>query len=103
MSIDADRAARRIVAAIARGSSEVAFTPEARLAPIVRTLMPRLWTETMTLVARFLPRAPVGSTAAQKKKEGVTIEDESTSPLVDAVKKVGRPYADRHAQHQHHN
>ena len=98
ISIDADRAARRIVAAISRGSAEVAFTPEARLAPLLRALTPRLWSEALTLVARFLPRPPVGSTAAQRKKEGVKIERESTSPVVKAVKKAGRVYAERHEQ-----
>jgi NAD(P)-dependent dehydrogenase (short-subunit alcohol dehydrogenase family) len=98
-SIDADRAARRIVSAIARGATEVSFTPEGRLAPIIRTLMPNLWNETMTLAARMLPRPPVGSPDAQERKEGVEIEDESDSPAVEAVKKAGRPYAQRHGQH----
>lgn len=98
IAIDADRAARRVVGAIARGRAEVAFTPEARIAPVLRALAPRLWTEAMTLIARALPRAPVGSTDAQEKREGVTIERESASPVVQAVKKVGRPYAERHEQ-----
>ncbi len=101
LSIDAERAARRIVGAIARGASEVAFTPEARIAPLMRALVPRLWTEALTLVARFLPRPPVGTTSAQERKEGVTIERESTSPLVDAVQKAGRTTAERNAQHPH--
>jgi NAD(P)-dependent dehydrogenase (short-subunit alcohol dehydrogenase family) len=99
LSIDADRAARRIVGAIGRGSAEVAFTPEARLAPLLRVLAPNLWTEALTLVARLLPRPPVGSTSAQRRKEGVTIEAESSSPLVTAAKKLGRRYAERHEQH----
>jgi NAD(P)-dependent dehydrogenase (short-subunit alcohol dehydrogenase family) len=98
LSIDADRAARRIVAAIARGNTELAYTPEARLAPIVRTLMPRLWFEVMEIVAQLLPRPPVGKVEAATPKEGVTIEAESTSPVVDAVKKAGQPYVERHAQ-----
>lgn len=98
LSIDADRAARRIVSAIARGDIEVAFTPEARLSPVVRALMPRLWNEAMTLVARFLPRPPVGSQKATEKREGVAIEKESTSPVVDVVKKAGREVAERHWQ-----
>lgn len=98
LSIDADRAARRIVGAIARGDTEVAFTPEARVAPIVRTLMPRLWHETMALVARFLPRPPVGAPEATQTKEGETVARESSSPVVEAVRKASEPLVQRHAQ-----
>jgi len=98
LSIDADRAARRIVSGIARGDVEVAFTPEARVAPIVRTVMPRLWAEMMTLVARFLPRSPIASTTATERRDGVTIADESSSPVVEAVRKASEPFAEKHAQ-----
>ncbi|MBX3227871.1 MAG: SDR family NAD(P)-dependent oxidoreductase [Labilithrix sp.] len=98
VTIDADRAARRIVSGIARGAIEVSFTPEARLSPAVRTLMPKLWTEAMTLVARMLPRAPVASPTATERKPGTTIERESTSPVVAAIRRAGQPYAERHAQ-----
>lgn len=102
LSIDADRAAARIVRAIARGRDEVAFTPEARLAPLVRTMLPRLWGHTMSIVARLLPRPPVGSPNGHVGKEGILIEEESSSPLVAAVKRSGRPYAERHGQRPEH-
>jgi short-subunit dehydrogenase len=98
ISIDADRAARRIVAAIGRGDVELSFTPEARLAPVVRTLAPSLWAEMMALVARFLPRPPVAFPRAGEKREGVDIEDTSESPVVRAVRTRGRRAVEKHAQ-----
>jgi NAD(P)-dependent dehydrogenase (short-subunit alcohol dehydrogenase family) len=98
VSIDADRAARRIVSAIARGDVEVAFTPEARVAPIVRTLTPRLWAEIMELTARFLPRATGPFPRASEKRSGLEIERTSDSALVGVVRRRGRKFAERHGQ-----
>lgn len=98
LTIDADRAARRIVSAIARGDVEVAFTPEARLAPVVRTLMPRLWAEMMALSARLLPEVPATFARAIEKREGIDIENTSDSRVVRAVRTRGRKLAQRHAQ-----
>lgn len=98
LSIDADRAARRIVRAIARGATEVAFTPEARLAPVLRALSPTLWSELLGLAARFLPRPPVGSPRAAERKAGRDIEANSTAPVVAAVRRRTQPFAVRHAQ-----
>lgn len=98
VSIDADRAARRIVAAIARGDVELSFTPEARLAPVVRTLMPRLWSALMALGAQMLPAAPLESPRETTFREGLDIESTSQSRLVEAVRQRGRKFAERHAQ-----
>lgn len=99
LSIDADRAARRIVSAIARGKAELSFTPEARIAPIVRTLMPGFWAEMMAAAARFLPRAPlVSSTEATERREGLDIERTSELRAVKVVHERGRKAAEKHAQ-----
>ncbi len=98
VSIDADRAARRIVAAIARGDVELSFTPEARLAPIVRTLMPRLWNELLSFGARMLPGPPSESPRETTFRAGIDIESTSHSRLVEAVRQRGRRFAERHAQ-----
>jgi len=100
VSIDADRAARRIVSAIARGELEVAFTPEARIAPVLRAVTPGLWAETMALAARFLPRWP-GFDANAEPREGADIERTSDSRLVRAIRERGRKAAERHAQILH--
>jgi NAD(P)-dependent dehydrogenase (short-subunit alcohol dehydrogenase family) len=98
VSIDTDRAARRIVAAIARGEVELSFTPEARLAPVLRTLMPRLWSELMALGARMLPAPPLESPRTTAFREGLDIERTSQSRLVEVVRQRGRKFAERHAQ-----
>lgn len=98
LSIDAERAAKRIVSAIAEGRVEVAFTPEARLAPLVRAVGPTLWAEAMALAARFLPRPPVGTTEATVKREGVDIERTSEAAAVKAVQVRGQKIAEKNAQ-----
>jgi NAD(P)-dependent dehydrogenase (short-subunit alcohol dehydrogenase family) len=99
LSIDADRAARYIVSAIARGDVELAFTPEARIAPILRAIAPGVWAELLALTSRLLlPRAPVGSMQASRRREGAEIERTSRSPLVHAVRDAGTDLKRRHAQ-----
>ncbi len=102
ISIDADRAARRIVSAIASGKTELSFTPEARVAPIVRTLMPNLWSEMMSMAARFLPRPPAAVPAdGAERREGVDIERMSEARAVKVVHERGRKAAERHGQLHH--
>lgn len=100
ISIDPERAARRIVSAIARGRVELAFTPEARLAPILRALTPGLWAEMLALAARLLPRPPPDAQATTKR-EGLDIEQTSDSPVIRAVHERGRPAVEKHAQIHH--
>jgi short-subunit dehydrogenase len=103
ISIDADRAARRVVSAIARGEVELAFTPEARIAPVLRALAPGLWSEILSLAARFLPRSPASPDARPTtRREGVDIEETSTSPVVQAVRARGERAAEQNAQTRHH-
>lgn len=98
LSIDADRAARRIVSAIARGKSELAFTPEARVAPVLRALAPTLWAEVMALAASFLPVAQGDGGDPAQKREGAEIERTNDSPVVRAVARGSRALADRYGQ-----
>lgn len=102
ISIDADRAARRIVSAIARGKVELSFTPESRLAPFVRTLTPTLWAEVMAMAAHFLPRPPVApASETSERREGVDIERTSESRAVKVVHDRGHEAAAKHAQIRH--
>ena len=99
LSIDADRAARSIVRAIARGETEIAFTPEARVAPVLRAIAPALWADLLGLTARLLlPRPPVASLAASRRREGTVSERTSQSPVVHAVREYGQSLKLRHAQ-----
>lgn len=61
LSIDADRAARRIVQGVLRGSSTVVLTPLAALAPVVAAVAPRTTAALLATVQRMLPSAPGSS------------------------------------------
>jgi NAD(P)-dependent dehydrogenase (short-subunit alcohol dehydrogenase family) len=58
LSMDADRAARRIVGAILAGQSVLVLTPLAKIAPRIDALFPRTTSALLGLVARLLPAAP---------------------------------------------
>jgi NAD(P)-dependent dehydrogenase (short-subunit alcohol dehydrogenase family) len=60
ISIDARRAARKIVDAGRRGTPHLTITPQARLAAIADRLMPNTFARMMALSARLLP-APAGT------------------------------------------
>jgi short-subunit dehydrogenase len=56
VSIDARRAARKIVEAARRGAPHLTITPQARLASIVGRLMPNTFARAMTIANDVLPR-----------------------------------------------
>jgi NAD(P)-dependent dehydrogenase (short-subunit alcohol dehydrogenase family) len=60
ISIDADRAARRIVRAIERRRRELVYTAPARVARRAHDWVPWAWRGVIAFVARLLPRAPRG-------------------------------------------
>ena len=60
VSIDAKRAARKIVDAARRGAPHLTITPQARLAAILDRLMPNTIGRMMTVASRALPH-PAGS------------------------------------------
>ena len=55
VSMDATRAARKIVRAVRAGRSEIILTPQARMAATVHGIAPGLTTEALALVNRLLP------------------------------------------------
>ncbi len=56
VSIDARRAARKIIEAARRGAPHLTITPQARLAAIFDRLMPNTFGKAMTLATSVLPR-----------------------------------------------
>ena len=60
VSIDARRAARKIVEAARRGAPHLTITPQARFAAILDRLMPNTFGRMMTVANDVLPR-PVGA------------------------------------------
>lgn len=61
LSMDAERAARRIVAGVIDGRSVLVLTPLAKIAPRMDALFPRTTSALLGLVARLLPGAPPSS------------------------------------------
>ena len=97
LSMDAERAAARMVQAILRGQSVLITTPLAQIAPRVDALFPRATSALLSLTARLLPNHPgVGS-------DGSTIEGWQaakklpalTRMLVDQLSRLGRTAARR--------
>jgi NAD(P)-dependent dehydrogenase (short-subunit alcohol dehydrogenase family) len=72
MTISAERAARKILAACRRGDAELVITPQAKLAVLARTIAPELFSDAMSLVQRLLPRAvgAEGDIAASGRSAG---------------------------------
>jgi NAD(P)-dependent dehydrogenase (short-subunit alcohol dehydrogenase family) len=68
LSIDAERAARKIVEACRHGDAELAITPQARLAIIADALVPSFVATSMRMMNRLLPGA--GSPLVDEARSG---------------------------------
>lgn len=90
LSIDADRAARRIVRAIERKKTRLVYTIPARLAARLHALAPTLFSTLMKIAASLLPKPP----ALPSQAEGREIQGKTTK-LLD---RRSRDLALRHAQ-----
>jgi len=98
MTIDADRAARRIASAIERGAREIVLTPAAKLAVRTHGAMPGLFELVMSLAGRFLPRAPALAADGVRKREGLDVERTASSKAVAYVHERGRRLAEKNNQ-----
>jgi len=96
LSIDADRAARRIVSAIDRGDRYLTFTPAAYVGAWLHDAAPNVWAHIAAIAARLLPRAPEGERRSGKR-EGVELLDGS-SLLLRYLAKISAPLAVKHGQ-----
>jgi NAD(P)-dependent dehydrogenase (short-subunit alcohol dehydrogenase family) len=74
LSMDAGRAARRIVTGVLRGRPVVVLTPLAQLAPRVDALMPRVGAAVLGVTARMLPTWPAEGRRSARM-EGRQVED----------------------------
>jgi len=75
LSMDAARAARRIVNGVLKGRPVVVTTPLAHVAPRVDALAPRLGAGVLSLTARLLPTWPADS-ADRPRAEGWQVEEQ---------------------------
>lgn len=98
MTIDAARAARRVVRAIERGDREIVLTAAAQLAVKANAFSPSLLSLVMKVAGRFLPAAPALPAAGLRKREGIELERSSASKTVAFVKARGHDLAKRNHQ-----
>jgi NAD(P)-dependent dehydrogenase (short-subunit alcohol dehydrogenase family) len=87
LSIDAERAARRIVDAVLSGRPMVVLTPLAWVGIRVRGLAPATTTRVMGLMGRLLPSAPARGGA--HTVDGAEARRRLGSPLVDRLTTLG--------------
>ncbi|KRB47764.1 SDR family oxidoreductase [Terrabacter sp. Root181] len=87
LSIDADRAARRIVDAVLAGRPMVVLTPLAWVGIRVRGLAPATTTRVMGLMGRLLPSAPLR--AGAHTVDGAEARRRLGSPVVDRFATLG--------------
>jgi NAD(P)-dependent dehydrogenase (short-subunit alcohol dehydrogenase family) len=95
-SMDAERAARRIVAAVRRGRSDVVLTVPAKLAAIVHGVLPGTTATLLGWVHRALPDPDGAGTAAAPGEE---VERTVGSGALRTATRLGRTAAERF-QHQ---
>lgn len=97
LSMNAQRAARRIVAAAARRKGFLVLTPAARVGLAVHGLAPGLTQAGMRVVGRFLPKAPHRVT----ERRGLEARDSRMGRLADRIavlnNRAGRRLNQKHA------
>jgi short-subunit dehydrogenase len=97
LSIDAERAAVKIVRGILQGKSVVSFTPMAQVAPRVDALFPNLTSHLLGLTARLLPSAPEdsGSSTTLDGWQAARLLRPRSRAVVGAITGLGRRAARR--------
>jgi short-subunit dehydrogenase len=93
VSIEATRAARKVIAAIEKGQAELVITPQAKLAVLFHGVFPGLTSNILALVNRALPDATDNQRGRHLGKESETALTRSF------VTKAGRMAAERYHQH----
>ena len=87
LSVDAERAARRIVDGVLAGRAMVVLTPLAWVGIRVRGLAPATTTRVLGLVGRLLPERP--ERGSRRVVEGLEAARRLASPLVDRLTVLG--------------
>jgi short-subunit dehydrogenase len=98
MTIDAARAARRIVRAVERGDRQIILTPAAQLAVRAHAVSPGMFDLVMALAGHLLPRAPALLADGVRKREGLDVERTAASKAVTYVHERGRRFAEKNNQ-----
>ncbi|MGX1548336.1 SDR family NAD(P)-dependent oxidoreductase [Streptomyces adustus] len=102
LSMDAERAASKIVCAVERRRTRLVLTPAARIASLAHGVAPRLVTRASGLAARMLP-APPDDTAEQTEKQatmkqGHAVDASAGSVWLRTLRRAGSALNDRAAR-----
>jgi NAD(P)-dependent dehydrogenase (short-subunit alcohol dehydrogenase family) len=97
LSIDADRAAHRIVRAISDGEQRLTLTPAAHLASALHDVAPGTWSLLCSIGARFLPE-PSEPGALFEQRSGADLLKRASSRILRAIGARTAVLAVRHGQ-----
>jgi NAD(P)-dependent dehydrogenase (short-subunit alcohol dehydrogenase family) len=97
LSINAERAARRVVRAIIDGDRTLTLTPAAQLATVLHDLLPGVWSTLSAIAGRWLPRAPTASDRPAEI-EGAKLLADAESGLLRAIGSRTERLAPRYGQ-----
>ncbi|MGW2962419.1 SDR family NAD(P)-dependent oxidoreductase [Streptomyces sp. NPDC001220] len=102
LSMDAERAADRIVCAVERRRTRLVLTPVARIASLAHGVAPRLVTRASGLAARVLPPAPDDAAEQTGKrtetKQGHALDVSAGPPWLRTLRRAGSALNDRAAR-----
>lgn len=98
LSMDAERAARRIVSAAREGRPDLVLTPAARFGMWSRGLAPGLTARALSLTTRLLP-APAEPPPDPEPVPGITAHHEIDTPAYAVLTRLGLKAANRFNQH----
>lgn len=100
VSMDADRAAERVVRALEKRRTRLVLTPAARAAGVAHGVAPRVVTRLSGLAARLLPSPPAGDRpvgeAGHEIEQGHGI-DRAASTWTERIRRLGSALNDRAA------
>ena len=97
LSVNAERAARRVVRAIMDGDRAITLTPAARLATTLHDLAPGFWSTLSALAGRLLPRAPAAG-VHDEECDGAELLAKSPSRLLRVIDARTKRLAPRYGQ-----
>jgi short-subunit dehydrogenase len=97
LSVNPERAARRVVRSIMDGDRAITLTPAARLATALHDLAPGIWSTLSALAGRLLPRAPAAG-VHDEECDGAELLAKSPSRLLRAIDARTKRLAPRYGQ-----
>jgi NAD(P)-dependent dehydrogenase (short-subunit alcohol dehydrogenase family) len=97
LAIDADRAARRVLSAVAHGDRYLTLTPAAKVGIWLHDRAPEAWSVLFSVIGRLLPRAPASRPLADAL-DGEAIFATSDSWLMNQLRKRTARLVERHGQ-----